>query len=149
MQRAGSNPCYVPGDFMLIHDHINFLGTNPLIGCGRRRGRALSRYDGGLRQGLTPKNPRVGARARSSGCRKAFISRPLGPSFETPAEIRAFRDFRGRCGRHVDGARGDRCTPIGDSSGRTCPVSANAAAGMSSGPLTHLERWLRRRMVCA
>lgn len=77
-----------PGELMLITDHINFAGTNPLIGeaTDKRFVPLGDAYDAGMRDGL-------GAAARDEGIALsegtyAWLS---GPSFETPAEIRAIR----------------------------------------------------------
>jgi purine-nucleoside phosphorylase len=86
---GGINPRFRPGDFMEITDHINLMGVNPLRGP-EERGRPrfvdlTSVYDAGLRRLLR-------SAARSGGARlRAGVYLALsGPSYETPAEIRAF-----------------------------------------------------------
>jgi len=81
---------FKPGDFMILTDHINFMGANPLRGPvspGRARFVDLSGvYDSTLQL-------RLAAAARSAGIRprKGIYIAVSGPSFETPAEIRAYR----------------------------------------------------------
>ena len=89
---AGSlRPEIEPGAIALIDDHINLLGQNPLVGpndamAGLRFPDMSEVYDLQLR-----------ARVRAVAARLAIPLRSgvylatLGPSFETPAEIRAFR----------------------------------------------------------
>lgn len=79
-----------PGDFLSISDHINFMGANPLRGPvapGRARFVDLSAvYDPELRR-------RMQAAAGGAGVvlREGVYLAVSGPSYETPAEIRAFR----------------------------------------------------------
>ncbi len=76
---------------MLMDDHINLLGTNPLIGpnddrFGRRFPDMSEVYSRRLR-GLAPRR-REGDRVPLE--HGVYIA-VTGPSYETPAEIRAFR----------------------------------------------------------
>ncbi len=89
---AGSvNVKYKPGELMLIEDHINYMGGNPLIGpnedqLGNRFFDMTEPYDRELRE--------VGEKAcRSAGVpvRKGVYIAFTGPSYETPAEIRMSR----------------------------------------------------------
>lgn len=84
--RRGSRP----GDFVAISDHINFMGANPLRGpLERGRERFIdmtSAYDPGLRKRLLRTAKILGERIREG----VYLA-VSGPSFETPAEIRAFR----------------------------------------------------------
>lgn len=75
-----------PGDLMLLSDHINFSGLNPLIGekTDARFVPMKDAHDPGLRAGLKAAAETVGV-ALPEGV-YAWYS---GPSFETPAEIRA------------------------------------------------------------
>lgn len=80
-----------PGTITLVTDHINMLATNPLIGpnderIGPRFPDMSAVYDRELRE-------IVAASARSLGLDIAsgVYLATAGPSFETPAEIRAFR----------------------------------------------------------
>ncbi|MEQ9330826.1 purine-nucleoside phosphorylase [Thalassobaculum sp.] len=80
-----------PGRLMLITDHINGTGLNPLAGpneaaLGERFFDMTSAYDAGLQDRL-----RDAARAESIDLAEGVYYWALGPSFETPAEIRAFR----------------------------------------------------------
>lgn len=75
-----------PGTLMAIDDHINMLGGSPLTGphnpaFGLRFPDQTAVYDQELRRHL------MDAGADTSG---VYLATP-GPSFETPAEIRAFR----------------------------------------------------------
>ena len=79
-----------PGDFMALEDHINFIGSNPLRGPlaeGRERFIDMTAaYDPGLRARLMQAGQTTGV-SLTEGVYLAVS----GPSFETPAEIRAFR----------------------------------------------------------
>lgn len=86
---AGSlNEAVRPGDLMMLSDHINFSGTNPLIGEpeDRRFVNLVDAYDPGLRQKAMGAAARLGI-GLSQGVYMWFS----GPSFETPAEIRMAR----------------------------------------------------------
>jgi purine-nucleoside phosphorylase len=86
---AGSlRPDIRPGDLMLLSDHINFSGLNPLIGerTDRRFVPMGDAHDPGLRAALKAAAVQEGV-ALPEGV-YAWYS---GPSFETPAEIRAIR----------------------------------------------------------
>lgn len=77
-----------PGNLMLIEDHINFSGLNPLIGeeTDARFVPMKDAYDPALRAALAEAAGEEGI-ALTPGV-YAWYS---GPSFETPAEIRAIR----------------------------------------------------------
>ena len=84
---AGSlRPEAGPGSLMMITDHINFAGINPLIGdTGKERFVDMSEaYDRPLRNRLEAAAARLGI-VLHQGVYMWFS----GPSFETPAEIRA------------------------------------------------------------
>ncbi len=88
---GGINTRFNQGALMVIDDHINFFGTNPLIGpnddrFGRRFPDMSNVY-----------SPRLGGIAdEAAGGAGLHVEHGVylgltGPSFETPAEIRAFR----------------------------------------------------------
>ncbi len=86
------NPEYRAGDLMLIGDHINLLGDNPLIGPNDDvAGPALPRHVRAVRRGRC-----AIARARGDGrtaitLREGVYAAVTGPSFETRAEYRMLR----------------------------------------------------------
>jgi purine-nucleoside phosphorylase len=134
---GGINPSYVPGDFMLIHDHINFLGTNPLIGAvvdeGVRFPDMSEVYDKALRHKICE-----WARSQSIALQEGIYLATTGPSFETPAEIRAFATL----GADAVGMSTVPEAIVARQLGiRVIGISCitNAAAGISSGPLSHEE----------
>ena len=77
------------GDFMLLEDHINLMGFNPLIGlpqsAGNRFPDMTKVYDPELRQMAQ----RLAASMEFDLKLGVYLA-TTGPSFETPAEIRAF-----------------------------------------------------------
>ncbi len=75
-----------PGDLMLLNDHINFAGINPLIGePSEARFVPLSQaHDPALRAGLS-----AAAEAEGVALAQGVYCWFSGPCFETPAEIRA------------------------------------------------------------
>ena len=84
---AGSfRPDIPPGDLMLIRDHINFSGRNPLIGepTDARFVNMVDAYDPTLRAAF-----RAAAEAEGVALAEGVYAWYSGPSFETPAEIRA------------------------------------------------------------
>ena len=75
-----------PGTLMAVSDHINMLGSNPLIGphnpkLGTRFPDQTQIYDQALRDRLM----------RSGADAEGVYVAAMGPSFETPAEIRQYR----------------------------------------------------------
>jgi len=86
---AGSmRPDIPPGELMLLSDHINFSGLNPLIGqpSEARFVPMKDAYDPGLRADL-----KAAADAEGIALEEGVYAWYSGPSFETPAEIRAIR----------------------------------------------------------
>ena len=86
---AGSmHPDLDPGDLMLLSDHINFSGLNPLIGekTDARFVPMTEAHDPGLRAAL-----KAAAEAEGIRLMEGVYAWYSGPSFETPAEIRAIR----------------------------------------------------------
>ena len=86
---AGSlHPEIDPGDIMLLSDHINFSGLNPLIGepTDARFVPMTDSHDATLRAQL-----RSAAQAQDVDLAEGVYAWYSGPSFETPAEIRAIR----------------------------------------------------------
>jgi purine-nucleoside phosphorylase len=77
-----------PGSLMLITDHINFAGANPLVGeTGDERFVSMTNaYDRSLADAI-----RRAARAEAIDLAEGTYIWFSGPSFETPAEIRAAR----------------------------------------------------------
>jgi purine-nucleoside phosphorylase len=75
-----------PGDLMLLEDHINFSGLNPLIGepSNARFVPMTAAHDAELRARL-----RAAAAAEGIPLPEGVYAWYSGPSFETPAEIRA------------------------------------------------------------
>ena len=89
---AGSiNSTFQPGELMLLEDHINLMGTNPMIGpnedrLGERFFDMTEPYDRSLRAIAEQTCAEAGIPLRK-GIYIAFS----GPSYETPAEIRMAR----------------------------------------------------------
>lgn len=88
---GGVNSNYRPGDLMLITDHINYSGMNPLIGAhhedfGPRFPDVTDLYSSALR--LKVKLAAVDA---GIPLRQGVYMMFSGPSYETPAEIRMAR----------------------------------------------------------
>lgn len=132
---AGSlRPNVGPGSLVLIEDHINMLGQNPLTGAVRDRFLDLSEaYNKRCRE----KVQAVAAREKIELATGVYLATP-GPSFETPAEIRAFKalgaDLVGMSTvPEVIAARHAGLDVIGFS------IVTNLAAGMSGNALSHDE----------
>lgn len=88
---GGMNPAWGPGDLMLIADHINMLGDNPLIGAnddrlGARFPDMSAPYDGQLRA-----LARAVAAGQGLELREGVYVAVTGPALETRAEYRMLR----------------------------------------------------------
>ena len=81
---GGINPTFNPGDLMIIEDHINMLGINPLIGEPAFVDMTTA-YSTRLREKMETAAGKAELRLR----RGTYLATG-GPSYETPAEIKAF-----------------------------------------------------------
>ncbi len=131
-------PELAPGTVVLIEDHINLLGRNPLVGVndpaiGPRFPDLSEVYDRALRERLRGVAGRLGIELPGG----VYLA-TLGPAFETPAEIRAFR---------VLGADLVGMSTVPEAvSARHCglkvlglSIVTNLAAGLAPQPLSHAE----------
>lgn len=134
---GGINRAFRPGDFMVLDDHINLMGTNPLRGLlakGRERFVDMTEaYDPKWRTLLRRAARGIGAKLRSG----VYLA-VSGPSYETPAEIRAFA----RLGADAVGMS----TVPEAIVARQCGMSVaglscitNLAAGRGNGLLSHAD----------
>ena len=135
---GGINPAFAQGALMIIDDHINLMGSNPLIGpnddrFGPRFPDMSEVYSARLR-----KMADEAARAKGVGVSHGIYLVTHGPSYETPAEIRLFRSMGAD-------AVGMSTVPEAISArhmgmevlGISC--ISNMAAGMSPQPIVHEE----------
>ena len=136
---AGSlRPAVGPGSLMAITDHINLTGVNLLVGpnddaIGPRFPSLRDAYDPGLVDLL-----RGSARDVGVSLAEGVYLAVSGPSFETPAEIRAYRVL----GADAVGMSTVQETIIARHCGlRVAAVSVitNLAEGMSEEPLSHAQ----------
>jgi len=134
---GGINRRFRTGDFMALSDHINFMGANPLRGPAARdkaRFVDLTRtYDPELGRLLRLAAGAVGVRLRQG----VYLA-VAGPSYETPAEIRALA----RLGADAVGMSTVPEAIVARQCGtRVAAVSCvtNLAAGRSTGTLDHAD----------
>ena len=135
---GGINPALHPGDLVIIRDHINLVNANPLVGenrpeWGPRFPDMSEVYDRRLAESLHAGARRLGLRVMDG-----VYAYNLGPAYETPAEIRAYKAqgadvvgmstvpeavFAKACGMKVAGIS----------------LVTNLAAGIAMRPLDHGE----------
>jgi len=89
---GGINLDYKPGDLVLIKDHINFMGKNPLIGpnlsdFGPRFPDMTKAYDPEMRSIMK----KISEENLGHKIHEGVYAGVLGPTYETPAEIKMFR----------------------------------------------------------
>jgi purine-nucleoside phosphorylase len=134
---GGLHRRFLTGDFMELTDHINFMGVNPLRGTAvQDRPRFVD-----LTQVYDPKLSALlqrAARAAKVKLHRGVYLAVSGPSYETPAEVRAFA----RLGADAVGMS----TVPEAIVARQCDVRVaamscitNLAAGISPTPLSHAE----------
>jgi len=127
-----------PGDLVIIRDHINLMGVNPLRGrnderLGPRFPDMSAVYDPDFQEVIADAQRGLGLTVK-----KGVYAGLIGPSYETPAEIRMLKTLgadtvgmstvpEAICARHM----GVRVAGI------SCVT--NLAAGISKQPLNHAE----------
>ena len=132
------NPAFRPGDLMVITDHLNFTGINPLSGpvvegWGTRFPDLSTVYAPVLRQRL-----RDAATATGVVVREGVYVFTTGPTYETPAEIRAYAQL----GADAAGMSTVPEAIVAHAAGiRVAALSCitNMAAGILDQPLSHGE----------
>ena len=135
---GGVNPAYGPGTLMVISDHLNLTGRTPLLGAnadelGPRFPDMTDVWSPRLRERL-----HASAAAEGVPFEEGIYAGLLGPSYETPAEVRMLRTM----GADAVGMS----TVLEAIAARwagleVCGVSlvTNAGAGYSGQPLSHEE----------
>lgn len=85
------NTAFKPGDLMIISDHLNLTGQNPLVGPeSPQMGSRFTDMTEGYHPKLVTACEQAGRRI-GLNLRKGVYAGLLGPSYETPAEIRMLR----------------------------------------------------------
>ena len=134
---GGISPKLAVGDLMMISDHLNLMGTNPLVGKSRegeiRFPDMTDAYNPGLRWIL-----RTTAEALGIKLREGVYAGLLGPSYETPSEVKMLRLL----GADAVGMSTVPEVIVARALGmRVAGVSVitNAAAGVTGAALSHAE----------
>ncbi|WP_416151760.1 purine-nucleoside phosphorylase [Salipaludibacillus sp. HK11] len=135
---GGINEAFDPGDLMIINDHINMFGTNPLIGpndeeVGVRFPDMSQAYTKELVELAKEVADEINLKVRQG----IYVGN-TGPTYETPAEIRMLRTLGGDAVGmstvpEVIVARHSGMNVLGMS------CISNMAAGILDQPLTHDE----------
>lgn len=135
---GGLDPAHAPGDLMLILDHLNLMGKNPLSGpnqdaLGPRFPDMTEAYDRGLRNAALGAALDVGLHLH-----QGVYAGLLGPTYETPAEIRMLRVLGANA---VGMSTVPEVIALRHMGVRTAAISCitNLAAGISPTKLDHSE----------
>jgi purine-nucleoside phosphorylase len=135
---GGLDPDFGPGTLMITSDHINLTGRTPLLGpnadeMGPRFPDMTEVYSPRLRARL-----RIAAEQEGVDVTEGVYVGLLGPSYETPAEIRMLAALGGHAVGMSTTLEGIAARWIGL---EVCGVSlvTNAGAGYTGEPLTHEE----------
>lgn len=135
---GGANPTFAPGDLMLLADHLNLTGKNPLIGpnderIGPRFPDMSVAYDRRFRE-----LAREAAIEAKVTLREGVYAGLLGPTYETPAEVRMLRLLGADA---VGMSTVPEVIVLRHAGVRVGAVSCitNLAAGLSPVPLNHAE----------
>jgi purine-nucleoside phosphorylase len=134
---GGISPKLAVGDLMMISDHLNLMGTNPLVGEAQegevRFPDMTDAYNPGLRWLL-----RTTAESLGIKLREGVYAGLLGPSYETPSEVKMLRLL----GADAVGMSTVPEVIVARALGmRVAGVSCitNAAAGVTGAALSHEE----------
>jgi purine-nucleoside phosphorylase len=134
---GGISPRLAVGDLMMISDHLNLMGTNPLVGAaGKGEIRfpdMTDAYNPGLRWLLRTTAEKLGITLR-----EGVYAGLLGPSYETPSEVKMLRLL----GADAVGMSTVPEVIVARALGmRVAGVSCitNAAAGVTGSALSHAE----------
>ena len=135
---GGLDPSFAPGTLMLIRDHVNVTGQNPLIGPN-------ADSIGPRFPDLTEAwSPRLQARLRAAAVAEGVTLAEgiylglTGPNYETPAEVRMYARLGGQA---VGMSTVLECIAARWAGLEVCGVTlvTNAGAGYTGEPLTHAE----------
>jgi purine-nucleoside phosphorylase len=134
---GGISPKLAVGDLMMISDHLNLMGTNPLVGAAQkgeiRFPDMTDAYNPGLRWLLRTTAEKLGITLR-----EGVYAGLLGPSYETPSEVKMLRLL----GADAVGMSTVPEVIVARALGmRVAGVSCitNAAAGVTGSALSHAE----------
>ena len=135
---GGVDPAFGPGTLMVISDHLNLTGRTPLLGqnadeYGARFVDLTEVWDGALRAGL-----RAAGAAEGVALAEGIYAGLLGPSYETPAEVRMLRTLGADAVGMSTVLEAIAARWVGL---RVCGVSlvTNPGAGYTGQPLSHEE----------
>jgi purine-nucleoside phosphorylase len=135
---GGLDPSFGPGTLMVISDHINMTGLNPLIGpnadsIGERFPDVTDAWSRRLRAQLHAAGSAEGVELAEG----VYVGL-TGPNYETPAEVRLFASMGGHA---VGMSTVMECIAARWAGLEVCGISlvTNAGAGYSGEPLTHAE----------
>ena len=135
---GGLNPAFGPGTLMVIRDHINLTGRNPLIGpnadsIGARFPDLTEAWSARLRERL-----HASGAAEGVGLEEGVYVGLTGPNYETPAEVRM---LAAQGGDAVGMSTVLECIAARWAGLEVCGVSlvTNAGAGYTGATLNHEE----------
>jgi inosine/guanosine/xanthosine phosphorylase family protein len=141
---GGLKPELTAGTLMIVEDHINFSGTNPLIGpndesLGPRFPDMSKAYDPRLRALFAEAAREAGVTVKSG-----VYLYTLGPNFETPAEVRMFAALGADA---VGMSTVPECLAARHCGMQVAALSliTNLAAGLGEEPLSHEETLAQAR----
>jgi purine-nucleoside phosphorylase len=135
---GGLDPSFGPGTLMVIADHLNFTGQNPLTGgnaaaIGERFPDMTDAWSRRLRARL-----HEAGRAEGVELAEGIYVGLVGPNYETPAEVRLYASMGGHA---VGMSTVMECIAARWAGLEVCGISlvTNAGAGYTGEPLTHEE----------
>lgn len=135
---GGLHKGVAPGDLMMITDHLNLMGANPLVGpniqeLGTRFPDLVDLYSASARECFQLASKETGV-ALKSGIYVALN----GPSYETPAEVRMYRMLGGDA---VGMSTAPEAIALRHMGAKVVGMSciSNLAAGVSDTPANHEE----------